>query len=162
MSSLIDKALKIAYKAHKGQKCKGGADYITHPLAVRELAIKNYEKIMYLNESFKNDVLYFGKDYKEEVEIVSILHDAVEDSDLTLDDLRKEGFSEIIIQAVDSVTEREGETYFEKVLRAKANSIGRLVKYADITHNSSTLKRKKNKHKYDKYLLAKYILENNY
>jgi hypothetical protein len=71
--------------------------------------------------------------------VVGVLHDVVEDSvepnRWTMDDLRAEGFSETILEALDSVTKREGEGYMDFVARAAANPIGREVKLADLADN---------------------------
>lgn len=69
--------------------------------------------------------------------MAGLLHDVVEDSDITLDDLRADGFPEAVISAVDSVTRRDGELYRDMIARAAADPIGRLVKLADNAHNSS-------------------------
>ncbi|MCR5794124.1 MAG: GTP pyrophosphokinase, partial [Solobacterium sp.] len=58
-----------------------------------------------------------------------------EDTQLTLDMLRAQGFSETVVEAVDSVTRRKGESYMEFVKRAAQNPIGRAVKIADLKHN---------------------------
>jgi (p)ppGpp synthase/HD superfamily hydrolase len=67
--------------------------------------------------------------------IVAVLHDVVEDSDWTLEQLRSEGFSEEVLQAVDCVTHREGESYDEFVERVRANAIACNVKIADLEDN---------------------------
>jgi len=68
--------------------------------------------------------------------IVATLHDVVEDSDWTIEDLRGEGFSEEVLRAIDAVTRREGETYEAFIGRAGADPIGRSVKLADLRDNS--------------------------
>jgi hypothetical protein len=60
----------------------------------------------------------------------------VEDSGVTLDQLRSEGFSEAVIAGIDAVTKREGESYEDFVVRAKADPLGRRVKIADLEDNS--------------------------
>src|SRR5262249_51946718 len=72
--------------------------------------------------------------------IAAALHDAVEDSDWTLEQLRGEGFSEEVLQAVDCLTRRDSETYEEFVARAQANAIARQVQIADL-EDSMTVKR---------------------
>lgn len=111
LAELLDKALLIATTAHKGQTDKAGMPYILHPLAVA------------------------GRVQSIKQKIVALLHDVVEDTDLTLDDLRKAGFPEDIITGVDSVTRRKGETYAELCLRASQNKLGIDVKIADIKEN---------------------------
>lgn len=107
----LEKAIAFAAKAHEGQLDKAGSPYILHPLRVM-LRLKTTEERM-----------------------VAVLHDVVEDCGVSFGNLRKRGFSEIVIEAVDSVTERKGESYEEFVLRAAANKIGRRVKLADIEDN---------------------------
>ena len=109
--SNYDRALQIAADAHAGQIDKAGAPYIKHPLRVSAQVHRPDEKI------------------------VAILHDVVEDSTWTLDDLRQEGFSEAIVSAVDALTHREGEAYMDAIQRAKADPLARVVKLADLTDN---------------------------
>src|SRR5215475_6553427 len=97
----LERAIMIAAQAHLGQRDKGGAPYILHPL-----------RMMMRMES-------------EAAMIAATLHDVVEDSDWTLDRLRAEGFSEEVLQAVDCLTRRDGETYEKFVARAQANAIAR-------------------------------------
>lgn len=107
----LEKAILIAAQAHLGQRDKAGAPYILHPL-----------RMMMRMES-------------EATMIAAILHDVVEDSDWTLEQLRGEGFSEEILQAVDCLTHRDGETYDEFIERARANAIACQVKIADLEDN---------------------------
>lgn len=107
-----EKAYKIACKAHKGQKDKGGNDYILHPCAVANMLETDIEKA------------------------VAYLHDVVEDTDITFDDLRNEKFPLTVINAVDAITKRKGETYDDYIARVAENKIARIVKIADMTHNS--------------------------
>lgn len=107
----IERAIEIAAKAHEGQFDKAGSPYIFHPLRVM-LSLSG-----------------------EEERIVAVLHDVVEDSDLTLEDLKSQGFSSSIIEAVESLTKRPGENYEDFVRRAACNSIGREVKLADLSDN---------------------------
>lgn len=111
MGKLLDKAIIIATKAHTGQVDKAGQSYILHPLRVM-MKLKT-----------------------EEEKIVGVLHDTIEDTDITYDDLKKEGFSEEIIEAIKGVTKIEGEAYMDFVKRAKANPISRNVKLADLEDN---------------------------
>lgn len=108
----IEQALEIAARAHAGQTDRQGVPYILHPLRVMHAV--------------------HGLD----AQIVAVLHDVVEDTPTTLDDLRAAGFNETIVAAVDSVTHREGEPYAAYVIRAKANPVGRQVKLADLQDNS--------------------------
>src|SRR5881394_2515636 len=110
-SELLEKAISIAVEAHRGQKDKNGKPYILHPISV------------------------MGKVKTETEKIVAILHDVVEDTDWTFDDLKKEGFSPEILQALDCVTKRDGEPYEKFVKRSGSNPIARRVKLADLEDN---------------------------
>ena len=129
--STLEKAIAIAAKAHEGKVDKAGAPYILHPLRIMLRFSRNEERI------------------------VAALHDVVEDSDISLDALRQEGFSDIIIDAINAVTKRTGEPYELFVQRAAANPIGRRVKLADLEDNSN-LSRIDNPTPIDFERLAKY------
>lgn len=111
MKATLEDAILLAAQAHHGQRDKNGQPYILHPL-----------RVMFRLES-------------ETEKIVGVLHDVVEDTKYTRDDLRKMGYSETILQALDGVTKREGESYADFVLRAKANPVARKVKLADLEDN---------------------------
>jgi (p)ppGpp synthase/HD superfamily hydrolase len=66
---------------------------------------------------------------------VAILHDVVEDTDWTIEQLRAEGFSEEVLQAVACLTHRENENYDEFLARIESNAIARRVKLADLEDN---------------------------
>ena len=108
----IEKALQIAARAHEGQVDKHGQPYILHPLRVME-AVEG-----------------------EEARIVAILHDVIEDTSVTADDLRREGFADDVLEATDRLTHRKDEPYSEYVLRCKGHEIARRVKLADLEDNS--------------------------
>jgi len=74
----------------------------------------------------------------DEERLVAVLHDVVEDSDVTLDDLRRQGYGERIVAAVDHLTRREGESYDDFVARAAADPLARAVKVADLEDNLDT------------------------
>ncbi len=112
MTQSLERAIAIAATAHAGQVDKGGAPYILHPLKVM-LRMTTLEQ-----------------------RIVAVLHDVVEDCGISLDDLRKEGFSQEILSAIESVTKVPGESYEDFVDRAAQNPIGRVVKLADLEENS--------------------------
>lgn len=128
---IFERAMVIATISHAGIKDRGKQPYILHPINVM-----------------------MGLETKDE-RIVAILHDVIEDSDLTFDDFRKLCFPEYIIEALDSVTHREDEDYMEYVKRAKKNPIGRKVKMKDLKHNSD-LSRLKNPKQKDYERLEKY------
>ena len=110
-NELYDLALRIAIEAHKGQTDKSGREYVMHPIRVAERC-KNVK-----------------------AKIVALLHDTIEDTDVTPDSLRADGFPEEIINGILSVTKREGESYEDFVSRAAQNPIGREVKIADLEDN---------------------------
>lgn len=107
----LERAISIAAQAHQGQKDKAGASYILHPLRMMFRMNSKIERI------------------------VGVLHDVVEDTDWTLEDLRKEGFSEEVLNALDCLTHREGEPYEEFIKRLASNPIARRVKIADLEDN---------------------------
>jgi (p)ppGpp synthase/HD superfamily hydrolase len=114
---MLERAIAIAAEAHAGQVDKAGAPYILHPLR------------MMLSLSSTDE------------RIVAALHDVCEDCPgWTFDRLRAEGFPGHIIEALNSVTKRDGEGYEAFVRRACANPIGRRVKLADL-HDNSDLSR---------------------
>ena len=108
---MLEKAILFALKVHSGQKDKAGKEYILHPLRVM-LCFENKQQ-----------------------QIVAILHDVLEDSDMTEQDLQKAGFCEEIIKAVVCLTKKEGECYFDYIERVKQNDIAREVKLADLEDN---------------------------
>ena len=109
---MLEIAYQLAKKAHAVQKDKGGEDYFNHPLYVSSLVNTEDEKI------------------------VALLHDVVEDTDITLNDLKQQGFSTQIIDAVDAITKRDREEYEKYINRLIKNKIAVKVKIADMTHNS--------------------------
>jgi (p)ppGpp synthase/HD superfamily hydrolase len=111
--SRLECAIAIAAEAHTDQVDKAGAPYVLHPLRMMLRVSSTDERI------------------------VAVLHDVCEDCQgWTFDRLRAEGFSEHIIQALQSVTKRDGEDYEAFVRRAASNPIGRRVKLADLRDNS--------------------------
>ena len=107
----LEDAIQIAAKAHKGQSDKAGAPYILHPLRMM-MRMKTEAEM-----------------------ITAILHDVVEDTDWTIEKLREKGFSEEVLEAVECVTNREGESYEQFIERAGKNPIARQVKIADLEDN---------------------------
>jgi|TARA_B100000035_G_scaffold305118_1_gene305582 (p)ppGpp synthase/HD superfamily hydrolase len=109
----LERAIAIAAEAHAGQKDRAGAPYILHPIRL-------------MIQMDGNDAM-----------ISAVLHDVVEDSAWTLDDLRIEGFSDEVLNAVDSLTHRdkEGEDYWDYIKRAGSDPIAIKVKLADLLDN---------------------------
>jgi hypothetical protein len=110
--STLEQAIAIAATAHEGQVDKAGAPYVLHPLRMM-LCVSTTEE-----------------------RITAVLHDVVEDCGVSLEALRAKGFSEIVVEAIDSVTRRSEESYESFVRRAASNPIGRRVKLADLEDNS--------------------------
>ena len=105
-------ALGIAARVHAAQRDKAGADYVLHPLRVMSALATPDERI------------------------AAVLHDVVEDGPgWTSDRLRREGFSEVVVTAVEALTKREGEDYLDFVRRAAAHPVARRVKLADLDDN---------------------------
>lgn len=132
------KAMNIAYTAHHGQVDKAGTPYIFHPI--------------HLAEQMET----------EEECIVALLHDVVEDTDITFEQLEKE-FSDKIIDALKLLTHDDSVDYFDYVRNLKSNPIARTVKFADLCHNSDetrlpTKSSKKDKKRQEKYQKAIKIL----
>jgi len=111
----IEEAIALALQAHTGQKDKAGQPYIMHPLRV-------------MARVHRPDEPAFA--------IAGVLHDVIEDCDgYSSETLHLQGFGAEVVEAVNSVTRRDGESYIEFVERAAANRIGRAVKIADIQDN---------------------------
>lgn len=131
------KAMKIAYKAHDGQVDKSGVPYIFHPIHLAE-----------------------QMDTEEEC-IVALLHDVVEDTNLTFENLKIE-FSPKVIDALKLLTHDKTVDYMEYVKTIKNNSIARKVKLADLKHNSDKTRllsiTSKDIERYSKYQKAIQIL----
>ncbi|WP_277283744.1 HD domain-containing protein [Sneathia sanguinegens] len=127
-------ALKIATEAHKGQVDKAGIPYINHPLTVASLVDTEEEKI------------------------VALLHDTIEDTNITEQDLLNYGFSNKIVKAVKLLTHNKNVPYMDYIAKIKDNELARKVKIADLTHNSDLSRLKeiteKDKKRYEKYQKA--------
>lgn len=108
---LFEKAILIATKAHSGQIDKGGNPYILHPINVM---------IKMSNETER---------------IVALLHDVIEDTTMTYEDLRNEGFGDDIIIPLKNLTKKDDETYMEFIKRAKIHPISKNVKMEDVKNN---------------------------
>jgi hypothetical protein len=109
--SHLQRALEITIEAHKNQKQKDGSPYAFHPIR--------------LSMSLKT----------EEQKIVALLHDVVEDTNWTFDDLRSEGFSESVIDALRLLTHDDGSPYEEYIERLSCNPLASDVKISDLTDN---------------------------
>ena len=111
-TDLTKKAMLFAYKAHEGQYDRGGVPYVFHPF-------------------------HLAEQMDTEIEIcAALLHDIVEDTDYTLEDIRAEGFPEEIVRVVALLTHDPEVPYMEYVRRLKPDETARKVKLADLEHNS--------------------------
>lgn len=108
---MVNRALRLAYRAHAGQLDRGGAPYIFHPY-------------------------HLAEQMDDERSIcVALLHDVVEDTPVTLEEIQREFPSEIA-EAVALLTHDPSTDYFAYVRRLKANPLARKVKLADLMHNT--------------------------
>ena len=105
-------ALKLCFEAHKTQTDKSGMPYVFHPFHLAEQMTD------------------------EDTTVVALLHDVVEDTDTTLEDLENLGFGENIVEAISLMTHADGVDYMDYVANIKKNPIARAVKLADLRHNS--------------------------
>jgi (p)ppGpp synthase/HD superfamily hydrolase len=111
MLPTLEDALQLALTAHRGQQDKAGQPYILHPLRLMQRMTT------------------------DETRIIALLHDVVEDTPITLDDLRNRGYAENVVSAIDALTRRPQEDYVDYVRRAKTHPLARLVKQADLEDN---------------------------
>lgn len=111
-TDLTRKAIVYAYNAHEGQLDRGGIPYIFHPY--------------HLAEQMTDEL----------TACAALLHDVMEDTATTADDLRKEGFPEEVIEAVTLLTHDDDIAYMDYVAKLSKNKIAKTVKLADLAHNS--------------------------
>lgn len=109
--STIEKAIEIAAREHAGDVDKAGSPYLFHPLRLMFAVTTPFEQM------------------------AAVLHDVVEDTPVTLEELEREGFHPDVLAAVEALTKRPGEARLESATRAAANPIARVVKLADVTDN---------------------------
>jgi (p)ppGpp synthase/HD superfamily hydrolase len=131
MATLED-AILLAAEAHQGQRDRNGQPYVLHVL-----------RVMFRVEG-------------EAQRTAAVLHDVVEDTPHTLDELRERGFSEEVVHAVDCLTHREDEPYEAQVERAASDPIARVVKLADLEDNMD-LRRLEDVHERDLPRLQRYL-----
>ena len=139
-AEMYERAMKIALRAHEGQTRWGGEPYISHPVAVADS---------------------FGP-IASPAKVTAVLHDVLEDSDVTEAELREVfpdcGAWRIIVDNLLLLTHKEGESYADYIMRIRTSGLARLVKAADIKHNLSDLG-EKHKQRRDKYELALKLLD---
>lgn len=137
-TELTRKAIKLAFKAHEGQLDRTGLPYILHPLHVAEQM----------------------KD--EDTCVIALLHDVIEDTDVTLENLREYGFTEVQVAGVESMTREDDEDYFEYIRDVKKNPLAVKVKLEDLKHNSDVSRMievtDRDRQRLDKYKKAMEIL----
>lgn len=109
---MLDKALRLAVQVHSGHVDRGGRPYLLH--------------ILQVVAGCKDDL---------DSATLAALHDVVEDSTLTLKDLREQGFPAQIVEGVDALTRRDGEAYEDAIERAAKNALARKVKLSDLESN---------------------------
>ena len=105
------KAILLAFQAHEGQKDRSGLPYVMHPIHLAEQMTT------------------------EDACVVAMLHDVLEDTDMTVEELRAHDFTERQIHAVELLTRTKEEDYFEYIRRLKDDPLARSVKLADLAHN---------------------------
>ncbi|MBE6751137.1 MAG: bifunctional (p)ppGpp synthetase/guanosine-3',5'-bis(diphosphate) 3'-pyrophosphohydrolase [Ruminococcaceae bacterium] len=132
-TELSKKALKLCFEAHKEQVDKSGMPYVFHPF--------------HLAEQMTDEV----------TTVVALLHDVVEDTEITFEDLEKQGFSEEIINTLKLLTHADSVPYMDYVAEIKTSKAATAVKLADLKHNSDLTrlsvvdeKALKRKEKYEK------------
>ena len=138
-TKLTEKALQIATNAHQGQTDKAGQPYIHHPM-------------------------YLAKQMETEDEVcVALLHDVVEDTDITLDALIAEDFPISVTDAIALLTHNDDTEYMDYIRKIKSNQLAAKVKLADLRHNSDVSRLQhvddKAKQRLEKYSLAIAFLE---
>ena len=106
------RAIRLMFEAHKNQTDKTGLPYVFHPFHLAEQMTD------------------------EKTTVAALLHDVVEDTDMTLNDLRKMDFGDDVIAALTLLTHDERVPYMDYVAEIKKNPIARAVKLADLRHNS--------------------------
>ena len=110
--SMVDLALSIARKTHEGQLDKAGVDYIEHPIYVASQVDTEEEKA------------------------VALLHDVIEDSPVSAEELLQAGLPETVVTAVHVLTKKKEQDYQTYLETVKKNPLARVVKLADLKHNS--------------------------
>jgi len=138
MTKLTDLAAAIATEAHKGQtRWDKRTPYISHPAAVARAMIQD--------------------NWSEDYVAVAWLHDVIEDTSVTAEQLLAAGIPGDIVQSVETISKKDGQSYLDYILDVRHDNLAREVKIEDIRHNMSDLKKGSMRQKYE---LAIYILEN--
>ncbi len=134
--SVLAKAIAFASLKHVNQKDKGGNAYILHPLRMMMRLRSNDEELM----------------------AIAVLHDVIEDCDVSFDDLKELGMTERVISGVQALTRQNGETYEQFIDRVTLNKDAMLVKREDLKDNSDLTRLKgvteKDIARMQKYMIA--------
>lgn len=130
---LLGKAIVLMVNSHEGQYDRGGKPYALHPLEVMHLLNTN----------------------DEELQCIALLHDVVEDSGVTYNQLKELGFTDRIVNAVKLLTKVPGQSYEEYQEAVFSSVDSMLVKQADLTHNSD-IRRLKGIRQKDEERIVKY------
>ena len=109
---ITKKAMKLCFQAHKDQTDKSGTPYVFHPIHLAEQMVD------------------------EDTTVVALLHDVVEDTAYTIEDLAAMGFNGRVLAAIQLMTHADGVPYMDYVAKIKENPIAKAVKLADLSHNS--------------------------
>ena len=131
-TDLTRKAMFVAYDAHNGQVDKAGVPYIYHPVHLAEQV------------------------NSEEACIVALLHDVVEDTNVTIEKLEEMSFPEECIVALKLLSHEKQQDYFEYIENLKTNRLARTVKLLDLNHNSDLSRLKSEPTEKDLKRLKKY------
>lgn len=111
-TELTKRAMRIAFDAHKEQTDKSGMPYIYHPIHLAEQMMD------------------------EDAVCVALLHDVLEDTDVTFEQLAMQGFGETILEALVCLTHEKAMPYMQYIENIKKDPLARTVKLADLHHNS--------------------------
>ena len=139
-TEMTKKAIRLMFDLHKEQTDKSGLPYVFHPWHVAE--------------SMDDEI----------TATVALLHDAVEDTDLTLEDVREAGFPEEVVAALGCMTHDDSVDYMDYVRALAPNAVARKVKLADLRHNADITRldapTEKDLARREKYVKAIELLEN--
>ena len=139
-TEMTKKAIRLMFDLHKEQTDKSGLPYVFHPWHVAE--------------SMDDEI----------TATVALLHDAVEDTDLTLEGVREAGFPEAVVAALGCMTHDDSVDYMDYVRALAPNAVARKVKLADLRHNADITRldapTEKDLARREKYLKAIALLEN--
>ena len=139
-TEMTKKAIRLMFDLHKEQTDKSGLPYVFHPWHVAE--------------SMDDEI----------AATVALLHDAVEDTDLTLEGVREAGFPEEVVAALGCMTHDDSVDYMDYVRALAPNAVARKVKLADLRHNADITRldapTEKDLARREKYLKAIELLEN--